>query len=304
MELQELRIFLVLAEERHFGRTASRLLLSQSRVSQAIRSLERKLDGRLFERTSRSVHLTAFGEVVRDDVGQAYAALVEALQRSKHRASSVVGTVQLGIYNNSLNAGPQMTAVVRAFTAAHPSCAVHFVDVGSVPDPLALLRSGQVDLYTARLPLDQPDLTIGPVLVRQRRVLLVAATDPLAGRESIDYDEIGERPVGTLGPTQPPEFAEAFIPSVTGTGRRVQRTVGNLGTAVEINMQVALGQLVHPTVEGWTEHHYHPDVVAVPIRDLPPSETALCWLTAVNNPRTSAFVEQAVAVLAQSDSHR
>jgi len=65
-------------------------------------------------------------------------------------------------------------------------------------------------------------------------------------------------------------------------------------------MQVALGSLVHVTVEGWTERHYHPDVVAVPIRDLPPSETALAWLTTLTNPRSSAFVIQAATVLARA----
>jgi DNA-binding transcriptional LysR family regulator len=43
VELRELRVFLVLAEELHFGRTADRLGLTQSRVSQSIRDLERKL---------------------------------------------------------------------------------------------------------------------------------------------------------------------------------------------------------------------------------------------------------------------
>jgi len=65
VELREVEIFLTLAEEQHFGRTAERLTLSQARVSQAIQTLERKLGGKLFDRTSRSVRLTALGESVR-----------------------------------------------------------------------------------------------------------------------------------------------------------------------------------------------------------------------------------------------
>ena len=61
-ELHELRIFLALADELHFGRAAQRLVLTPSRVSQVIRKLERSLGAPLFERTSRSVRLTAFGE--------------------------------------------------------------------------------------------------------------------------------------------------------------------------------------------------------------------------------------------------
>ena len=61
MELRQLRIFLALAEELHFGRTAERLQISQPGVSEATRSLESRLGTSLFERTSR-VRLTPAGE--------------------------------------------------------------------------------------------------------------------------------------------------------------------------------------------------------------------------------------------------
>ena len=49
LELREIRMFLTLAEELHFGRTAERLGITPSRVSQTIRTLEARLGGRLFE---------------------------------------------------------------------------------------------------------------------------------------------------------------------------------------------------------------------------------------------------------------
>jgi DNA-binding transcriptional LysR family regulator len=290
VEMRELEVFVTLAAEQHFGRTAERLHLSQGRVS--------KLGGKLFDRTSRSVRLTALGESVRDDVGRAYKDLLAALQRSSNLAGSVLGTVRLGIYRNALNAGPHITEIVRTFTQAHPASTVEFVDVGSMADSLASLRSGHVDMITARLPLSEPDITVGPVLARQRRVLLVARHDELSSRDAIDYDDIGDRPVGTLQPSMPAELRDAFIPPTTAGGRVLTRAPRTLGTPTEINMQVALGSLVHVTVEEWTERHYHPDVVAVPIFDLPPSETALAWLTNLTSPRTSAFVQQAATVLA------
>ena len=62
IELRELRIFLVLADELHFGRTADRLGISQPGVSEAVRALETRLGIKLFERTSRRVSLTPAGE--------------------------------------------------------------------------------------------------------------------------------------------------------------------------------------------------------------------------------------------------
>ena len=59
--MREIECFLVLAEELHFGRTGERLFISQSRVSQLISALERRIGTSLVARTSRRVHLTEFG---------------------------------------------------------------------------------------------------------------------------------------------------------------------------------------------------------------------------------------------------
>ncbi len=67
VELRELRVFLTLAEELHFGRTAERLHVTPSRVSQILRELERKLGSQLVHRTSRHVELTALGERFRKE---------------------------------------------------------------------------------------------------------------------------------------------------------------------------------------------------------------------------------------------
>jgi hypothetical protein len=72
VELRDIEIFLVLAEELHFGRTAERLHVSRARVSQAIKKQERRIGAPLFDRTSRTVTLTPIGQRLRDDLQQAY----------------------------------------------------------------------------------------------------------------------------------------------------------------------------------------------------------------------------------------
>ena len=61
MELRHLRCFVVLAEERHFGRAAQRLAMTQPPLSMAIQQLEASVGARLFERNSRGVAITAAG---------------------------------------------------------------------------------------------------------------------------------------------------------------------------------------------------------------------------------------------------
>ena len=78
VELRELRIFLVLADELHFGRTAERLSISQPGVSEAVRVLESRLGVKVFDRTSRRVRLTPAGEALRRSLVPALAAVDRA----------------------------------------------------------------------------------------------------------------------------------------------------------------------------------------------------------------------------------
>ena len=75
MDTAEIEVFLVLAEELHFGRTAERLRLPQPRVSRLVAALERRAGGALFERTSRRVRLTPLGQQLASQLRPAYAQL-------------------------------------------------------------------------------------------------------------------------------------------------------------------------------------------------------------------------------------
>jgi DNA-binding transcriptional LysR family regulator len=76
MDTAEIEVFLVLAEELHFGRTAERLRLPQPRVSRLVASLERQVGGALFERTSRRVRLTRLGQQLEGRLRPVHAELI------------------------------------------------------------------------------------------------------------------------------------------------------------------------------------------------------------------------------------
>ena len=86
VELREIRVFLELADQLHFGRAAERLGVTQSRVSQSLRELEAKLGERLLDRTSRRVGLTPAGERLLAEIDPAYERLAEALRRAARPA--------------------------------------------------------------------------------------------------------------------------------------------------------------------------------------------------------------------------
>lgn len=277
VELRELRVFLTVAEELHFGRAAERLQLNRSRVSQIINTLEARLGARMFERTSRRVSLTSAGEHLLADIEPHYRGLQRALEQARNSAAGVTGALRIGIYT-PICMGRHAPEIVRSFQTRHPGADVAFVNIDPDRDYLDWLRAGEVDLLASRLPLSQPDLTIGPILSREERVLLVGTHDRLGARKSVSAEDYADRAIADVADF-PREAMDAF-------------------TAV---MRVAIGAEVYPTVARCLEYYSHPDIVSIPITDLPPCETALVWLTANQSPKIEAFAAAAADVLSQTE---
>src|SRR6266700_1457565 len=153
VELRELRIFLTLAEELHFGRTAERLQNSQPGVSEAVRGLEVRIGTRLFERTSRRVSLTPAGEEFRRSLVPALAALDRALARASDRAASIAGPLRIGFTQTT--DGPPLHRLIDAFQSRHPDCEVSLHEVDTT-DPYAAVRRGDVEVLVNWLAVAEP----------------------------------------------------------------------------------------------------------------------------------------------------
>jgi DNA-binding transcriptional LysR family regulator len=205
----------------------------------------------------------------------------------------VAGTLRLGMYA-TMSGGPHLLEIVKTFEARHPHCRVAIANTGMERNPLDWLRRDESDVVATRLPLSDPDVTIGPILSTEPRVLAVAADHPLAGRESVGLDDLADYSVSDV-PAFSREMIDAFIPPVTPSGSRLRRVRRNLA---ELPVDIALGKGVHPTVPSFFEHYPHPGIVAVPMPELPPSQTALVWLSVSESARTRAFARAAGDVLA------
>lgn len=293
VDLRELRVFLAVAEELHFGRAADRLHMNRSRVSQMIAELEAKVGGRLFERTSRRVALTALGAGVRDQVAHPYAQLIAALNESCRLADQAPGLLRVGF--TATTAGPALSRMISAFTARYPSCDVSYAEV-SMADPYFGLRRGEIDVLCNWLILDEADLVSGPGIDHRRRVLAVGRHHRLAAHTSVSTEDLGDEVAyATSAPSFPAALQEALLPRCTPSGRPIRRVSSSTQSLTEFLPLVVTGQVVHATVEG-VALLARDDVVLIPIIDLPPMPLGLIWSAAAENREIRAVADVARSI--------
>ena len=286
MDTEEIEVFLTLAEELHFGRTAARLRLPQPRVSRLVATLERRVGGTLFDRTSRSVRLTPVGEQLRRELRPAYDQVQAALSHAKDAARQATGLLRIGF--TSTSCCEALTRATEVFEMGNPRCETVLREV-EIFEPYAALRRGEVDVLFNWLAVDEPDLSAGPAIDYRERVLLAAPGHPLAGRESVGQEDLGDWDLVMCPATFPGAFYDVLIPPRTPSGRLTRR-VHPVRTIQEIVTLVALGRVVHPTGASVLMYQ-RDDIVQVPIRDMPPVAIGPIWCTAHENARIRALVQ-------------
>ncbi|MFD6713181.1 LysR family transcriptional regulator [Micromonospora sp. TSRI0369] len=287
LERYEIETFLTLAGELHFGRTAERLRVSTGRVSHVVRKLERRIGAPLFERTSRVVRLTPIGARLAEEMRPLVAGIEAAVQRAVDAGRGLTGGLRVAYVGEST--APVLLRAVALFTERHPDCEVHVHEA-----PLASTRSslldGTIDVLIASYPFD--GMANGPVLMRERRVLAVAADHPLAAEESVSLEVLGDHPVVQYPAVTSAAFKQDRTPDRTPSGRPVPKgPVG--GSFSEMLALVALGRGVLPVGEQARQFYARPDVAYVPIHDAPPISRGPVWTAGNTTSRVREFVRAA-----------
>ncbi|MEW9552455.1 LysR family transcriptional regulator [Nonomuraea sp. NPDC050783] len=276
MELRDIEIFLTLAEELHFGRTAERLHVTPSRVSQAIKKQERRVGAALFDRDSRHVELTPIGRRLFEDLQPMYLGMREGIDRAARAARGKTRVLRIGMTNANHQ---DLRPLLDAFEARHPGCDLNIRHVG-FDDPFGPLRAGAVDVQVVWLPVREADLTVGPVVYVEPVVLAVGARHRLAGRASVSYEDLADEVV--MGGARPDYWREALVPRHTPSGRPIP--VGPVaGNSAEMLPLLSNGEAVSPAHAHAARYFARPDVTYVPIHDAPPARWALIWRTAVRS---------------------
>jgi DNA-binding transcriptional LysR family regulator len=286
VELRDIEIFLMLAEELHFGRTADRLHISQARVSQAIKKQERRIGGALFERTSRHVRLTPIGEQLRDDLRAGYDTIQAGLAKATDNARGVAGTLRVGVMGID---SFMFLGVIERFRRRNPGCDLEVREV-HFSDAFHRLRAGDVDLIVAWRPIREAAITEGPVAFTVGRVLIVWSDHELAGIGAVSMEDLADHIFIDPGPV-PDYWMEAMLPTHTPNGRLIRRTGPRVSTFHEVLSHVAARQCVALCGEHGRLYDAPLGVAFVKIHDAPPLDWALAWRTGDESPLVRAFAQ-------------
>ena len=259
METRELRYFVAVAEELHFGNAAIRLRMAQPPLSRAIQQLERRLGVLLFDRAGRRVTLSAAGEVLLNE-GRAALAAVDAAERRTRRAATEPGQVVL-----AAKAGASNDVLTRLLErhGRRPGAARIDVQLVGVGESERMLRDGRADVALLHLPFDETAGFDFVELAREGQVALLPVGHPLARRKRLAMADLADIPNLPL-----PRWPEPDGSYVDGVGPAVRDHVQLLQL-----VRMALACAVVPE----SAPRFGDGIVAVPLVDAEPVTTVIAW---------------------------
>lgn len=292
MDLVQLRVFVTVAEELHFGRAAECLHLVPSAVSQHVSRLERELGGRLLDRTSRRVELTPAGRTLLREARQVLDAARQAEDETRLAIRAAKGALTVACPASARDA-VALPAVVAFECGASGSGAGAgsgvAVDLLELPsrEVSGRVASGEVDAGFAWLPEVGPTLSCVTVAERPLMVVLpddhalrtkdVVAPGDLAGSAFLvgrrrDNPPLHDLVVETLSAGPPPLVRQVDSLATMAALARAGRGVG-----VTVADAAALAACGAPAVP----------LVA------PPVPLSLIWCRDNANPALAAFLHAA-----------
>lgn len=265
VDSEDMRKFVAVAEELHFGRAAARLGMAQPPLSRAVRQLEQRLGVELLIRNSRGVRLTDAGDVLLHEGRKALDAVSAAARRAQ-RAGRAEPKLVVAMKPGG-DAG-LLGGILAKYERDPDATPVDLVFSG--PGQQAeLLRDGRVDLAFLRTPWDELNgfdteelLTLGSVAVLPR-------DHRLAGRRSLRLADLDGEPM--------PRW-----PGMTNDGPEIHDTA-------QMMQLIALNRLVAVLPESVREN-LRPDLVAIPVPDAEPNTVVLAWAERSRCRAVAAFV--------------
>ena len=236
VEFVQLRCFVAVAEELHFGRAAARLNMTQPPLSRHIQVLERILGVELFERSSRSVTLTAGGSAFLGEAARIVEMADAAAATARAASQGRRGVATLGF--TAASAYSVLPRFIGPLQAAMPD--VHFILKEQVTGEQSEgLLAGRIDLGLLRPPVRHPELR-SMRLMQERFVVCAPASVPEGERPRAlaDFDDL---PVVMYAPDKARYFHD-MVSGLFAGANAAPRLVQHLAQIHSILSLVGAGQ--------------------------------------------------------------
>ena len=261
MDVGQLRSFLAVAEELHFGRAAERLHIAQPPLSRTIKQLERELRTSLFDRNTRTVRLTASGQAL---VGPARE-VIDALRRAELAVRSAdegeVGLVRIAFAGVSTYR--LVARLARAVRSRRPGIELELSSQNFAQPVMKKVIQGETDLALGRWDVVPADVS-SEVVMPDSLVLALPDTHPLAGARRVAIAELVDQTFVSL-----PAYEGAVLPDRL---RRLAHANGFVANVVQVapDTQTALALVsaevgCHLTLASVARNVSDPHVVFVPL---------------------------------------
>lgn len=281
MDLRLLRYFVAVVEERHIGRAAARLHMTQPPLSRAVKQLEAELGALLLHRSTAGVTPTAAGIALYDEART----LLARAEQLRVRVATAAGATTITIGTLADSAEQAGTRLASAFHERHPGVDVRIRET-DFTDPTCGLRAGLVEVALTRAPFE--DAGISSLVLRTDPVGAVLRTDdPLARLDAVRLSDLDDRRWFQLPDGTDPVWRAYWNGGELRSGGPVVRTAHECLQAVLWSGTVGLMPLGHTLPEGLT---------AVPLLDMPPSHLVVAWKEADTSRLVRSFVHLAATL--------
>ncbi|MBN9412260.1 MAG: LysR family transcriptional regulator [Burkholderiales bacterium] len=195
LTLNELEVFLQIAETRSFRQAAERMHVSQPALSRTLQSAEWKLSARLFDRNTRRVELSSAGQELLPIATRVLSEFRGSLSDLSEFIAGRRGRVAVASLPSA--AAALLPSAIALFGKTHPQV---MIDLQPFPAEKVqdLVRDGHVDLALSIRPADERELSYEP-LIRDEFVLICPADHALAASRSAGWAEFARHPYITSG---------------------------------------------------------------------------------------------------------
>lgn len=229
--LDQIRCFVVVAEELHFGRAAERLQMTQPPLSRQIQKLERSLQVRLLDRHQRKVSLTPAGVVFLKSSRDLLSVAERAPLATRAVARGFEGSVHIG-FTAAAGFGV-LGEILTSIAETLPKVTIELSELVT-GEQLDALRAGRIDLGLARPPFESDDID-SHLLLAEDLVLAVPESSHLGlGGREISEEDFRGLPLIMHSPTKARYFYDLIVGSFPIDHGSVMHTVSQITTMVSL----------------------------------------------------------------------